>query len=76
MPVELTLTVDAQDNLIATCDGAQLAPPTPLASLPQLMPESNPYFLNPRGLGAQLYAPRAATRCATGWTQPGRACST
>ncbi len=56
MPVELTLTVDAQENLIAACEGVQLAPPTPLASLPALTPESNPYFYDARGLGAQLYA--------------------
>jgi hypothetical protein len=56
MPVELTGTVDAQDHLIATCDGAQLAPPTPLASLPALTPESNPYYYAPRELGAKLYA--------------------
>jgi hypothetical protein len=56
MPVELTLTVDAQDRLLAACDGAPLAPPTPLASLPALTPDSNPYFYDPRGLGARLYA--------------------
>lgn len=54
MTVVLTLTTDAQERVVATHDGALLGPPTALASLARIGPKSNPYRLDPYGLGAQL----------------------
>ena len=56
MSVEVILSVDDAANVVATCDGALLGAPVALASLPALTATSNPYFYDPRGLGARLYA--------------------
>lgn len=56
MTVILTLTVDPQDQVIATHDGAQLGEPAPLTSLARIGEKSNPYRFDLYGLGAQLFA--------------------
>jgi hypothetical protein len=57
MAVELTLTCTAEQQVLAHFgDETQpLIPPTPLANLARIEGDSNPYQLNPAGLGLLLY---------------------
>jgi len=55
--VAVTITLSTADGqVVATHDGRRLAGPTPLATLPRITGDSNPYRISPIELGQRLYA--------------------
>ncbi|MCE7984247.1 MAG: CHAT domain-containing protein [Caldilinea sp. CFX5] len=56
MTLHLSLTVDADQCVVARCGEQILGAPTPLAALPRITPDANPFRYDPYGLGRQLLA--------------------
>ena len=55
MAVEIILTTTPEGNVLAAHAGRPLGPPTPLAALPRITADSNPYRNAPIELGQRLF---------------------